>query len=65
MCVASTITITAERIAFAISTAERPFSLAALRFETGYKPHCNNQCKEKLNIHDGRLVDLSEMKEKL
>jgi hypothetical protein len=61
--VASAITITAEYIALAISTAtEIWFSLAARRFETDYEPHCNNKCKEKLNIHDAWLIDLSQIK---
>lgn len=60
--VASAITITAEYITWAISTAtDIWFSLAARRFETGYEPQCNNQCKEKLNIHDAWLIDLSQI----
>ena len=54
--VASTIAITAEYIARAVSTAtEIWLSFAARRFENGYGSHCNNECEEKINIHDAWL----------
>lgn len=55
--VASTIAIAAEYIARAISTATKVWlSFAASRVEISYESHCNNECEEKMNIHDACLI---------